>query len=64
MVFTPVLCPACFTMGVEDKEKDRSIKNNRRSGSWPIRVELKSKIKHMQTTKELRVALVERTGRC
>lgn len=54
MVFTPVLCPACFTMGVQEEGKDKSIKNNRSLGPWPTGVELKSKIKQKQATKEPR----------
>lgn len=57
-VFTPVLCPACFTMGVQEERKDGSIKNNRSLGSWPT--ELNSKIKQKQTTKEPRCGLARK----
>lgn len=58
MVFTPVLCPACFMMGVQEEGKDGSIKNNRSLGSWPT--ELKSEIKQKQTTKEPRCGLARK----
>lgn len=60
MVFTPVLCPACFMMGVQEDRKDKSIKNNRSLGSWPTGVELKSKIKQKQATKEPRCGLARK----
>lgn len=40
MVFTPVLCPACFMMGVQEEGKDGSIKKQQKFGLLAHRTEV------------------------